>query len=200
MRLRADLVARALAVKTQVLATLRLQRIAEPPDARHWTRAWLAWLASPACGLSEQARFGASVGTSRPAAGRIAGVEARLAEATAGDAVVERLMSVKGVGRVTAWDDAPVIGRFDRLRPASSWRFCSVTPRASSGQRVADAGARPRGGRPAAQERADRGGPPAAPLRAPVAATVGLDGRAANASVIVAAVANRWVRWSCTTR
>ncbi|MEZ6232995.1 MAG: IS110 family transposase [Phycisphaerales bacterium] len=198
VRLRADLVARARAVKTQVLATLRLQRIAEPPDARRWTRAWLAWLASPACGLSEQARF--AVAMRRDELGqlraRIAGVEARLAEATAGDAVVERLMSVKGVGRVTAWTMRAVIGRFDRFTTGKQLaRFCAVTPRnASSGQRVADAGL-VRAGDPLlksvlieAAHRLRRYEPRWRQLSDSMAA------RGKPASVIVAAVANRWVR------
>src|SRR5262249_61457867 len=61
---------------------------------------------------------------------------------TAGDAVVERLRTIKGIGNVTAWTMRALIGRFDRFTTGKQLaRFCSVTPRnASSGQRVADSG------------------------------------------------------------
>jgi transposase len=74
--------------------------------------------------------------------GQIARVEARLKEATARDSIVEALLAIKGVGQVTAWTMRAIIGRFDRFRSGKQLsRFCAVTPRnASSGQRMADSG------------------------------------------------------------
>lgn len=198
VRLRADLVGRGRAVKTQILATLRLQRIAEPPDRRRWTRAWLAWLGSPECGLSEQARFavGMRLAEMDQLRTRIGTVEARLREASAGDVVVRRLLEIKGVGEVTAWTMRAAIGRFDRFATGKQLaRFCAVTPRnASSGQRMADAGL-VRAGDPLlksvlieAAHRLRRYEPRWRALSESMAA------RGKPTSVIVAAVANRWVR------
>lgn len=73
---------------------------------------------------------------------RIARVEAQLAQATAGDAIVEALLKIKGVGEITAWTMRALIGRLSRLASGKQLaRFCAVTPQsASSGQRVADSG------------------------------------------------------------
>jgi transposase len=198
VRLRADLVGTVRAVKTRILAVLRQQRIAEPTLSGRWSRKWLAWLGSPECGLSVQGRFAVEVYLEELAAlrARIGKVEARLGAATAGDAVVERLLTIKGVGEVTAWTMRALIGRFDRFANGKQLaRFCAVTPRnASSGQRVADSGMI-KAGDPQlksvvveAAQRLRRYEPRWQELSASMAA------RGKPASVIVGAVANRWLR------
>jgi transposase len=198
IRLRADLVARVRTVKTRILGTLRAQRIIEPTDrGGRWTRKWLAWLAgSP--DLSEDAAFIVRMHLDefKDLRRRIATVEARLEAKTKDDAVVQRLLTVDGVGPVTAWTMRALIGRFDRFTSGKELaRFCAVTPRnASSGQRMADAGL-VRAGDPLLKtvliQAAHR-------LRRRdtrwKAFSDQLKGRGKPVSVIVAAIANRWVR------
>lgn len=124
-------------------------------------------------------------------------VEARLSERTEGDTVVRRLREIKGVGPVTAWTMRALIGRFDRFRSGKALaRFCAVTPRnASSGGRVGDGGLI-KAGDPLlktvlieAAHRLRRYEPRWRALSSALSA------RGKPTSVIVAAVANRWVRW-----
>src|SRR5262249_23309121 len=127
---------------------------------------------------------------------RIARVESRLGEATAGDAVVERLLAIKGIGNVTAWTMRALIGRFDRFPNGKQLaRFRSVTPRhAPSGPRVGGSGLSRAGARQLkavvieAAQRLRRYEPRWRGLSEAMAA------RGKAASVIVGAVANRWLR------
>ena len=72
----------------------------------------------------------------------IAIVEKRLSEVTANNALVQRLMTIKAIGPVTAWYMAAEIAWFERFRNGKQLsRFCGLTPRnASSGSRQADSG------------------------------------------------------------
>ncbi len=197
VRLRADLVAQVRAVKTRILAVLREQRISEPAGFGRWCRKWMAWLTGEAA-LSQQGRFAVEVYVDEWAAlrARVARVEARLREATAGDEIVARLLGIKGVGEVTAWTMRALIGRFDRFTSGKQLaRFCAVTPRnASSGQRTGSAGMI-KAGDPQlksvvveAAQRLRRYEPRWRELSDSMAA------RGKPASVIVGAVANRWLR------
>jgi transposase len=69
-------------------------------------------------------------------------VEERLAESIAQDAIAQRLLAEPGIGLVTAATLRAEIGRFDRFRNGKQLcRFCGLSPRnASSGARQADAG------------------------------------------------------------
>jgi transposase len=127
----------------------------------------------------------------------VARVEARLAQVTADDPVVARLVALRGVGPVTAWALRAEVGRFDRFGTGKQLaRYCGLSPRnASSGQRQADAGLIKAGSallRATLIEAAhrlirydDRWKALAASLRA----------AGKPACVVAAAVANRWVRW-----
>lgn len=196
VRLRFDLVNQARACKTRILAVLRQQRIGEPERPGRWTRNWMAWLRG--CGVSAQGRFVIDLLAEELAGlgARIAQVERRLEDAVSGDRVVARLLSIKGVGPVTAWTMRALIGRFDRFATGKQLaRFCAVTPRnASSGERTADAGL-VRAGDPQlksvvieAAHRLRRYHPRWRELSESMRA------RGLPASVVVAAVANRWVR------
>jgi transposase len=201
VRLRADLVGRVRAVKTRVLSVLRLQRVAEPDKkdgGGRWRGKWLKWLQSEGAGVSEQGRYVLRIHMEElgELAARIKEVEARLRALTAGDAVVKRLLAIKGVGEVTAWTMRAIIGRFDRFATGKQLaRFCGVTPRnASSGERVADAGLIKSGDRllkSVLVEAAHR-------LRRyePRWESLGrkLKERGKASSLVIAAIANRWVR------
>ena len=124
-------------------------------------------------------------------------MEARLREAVAGDPLVEKLLTLKGVGPVTAVTIRAEVGRFDRFRTGKQLaRFCGLSPRnASRGTRQADAGlikAGCPGLREVLIEAAHR------LMRYDdrwKALTTSLVGRGKRKSVAAAAVANRWVRW-----
>jgi transposase len=195
VRLRADLVGQLRSTKVRILAVLRLQRVAEPACSR-WCKRWMAWLES--CGLSEQGRFAVEVYLEemRGLQERIRKVEARLRTTAAGDAVVTALQAIKGVGEVTAWTMRALIGQFDRFASSKHLaRFCAVTPRnASSGQRVADSGMI-KAGDPQlksvvieAAHRLRRYEPRWRALSESMRA------RGKAASVIIGAIANRWLR------
>jgi transposase len=198
VRLRADLVGSVRAVKVRLLAVLRQQRIVEPTGFGRWCRRWLAWLTDEGSGLSEQGRFTVEVYLEELAAlrSRVARVEARLRAATAEDAMILALKKIKGVGEVTAWTMRALIGRFDRFTSGKQLsRFCAVTPRnASSGERVADSGMI-RAGDPQlktvvieAAQRLRRYEPRWREL------SLSMAERGKPASVIIGAVANRWLR------
>jgi transposase len=107
------------------------------------------------------------------------------------------LLTLKGIGLVTAVTIRAEVGRFDRFRSGKQLaRFCGLTPRnASSGQRQADAGLI-KAGNPQlrtvlieAAHRLMRYDERWAVLNASMRA------RGKPGSVVAAAVANRWVRW-----
>jgi transposase len=194
---RVTLVQQRKQTKVRVLALLRERRIAEPPLSR-WTRGWMAWLRATD-ELTEMVRWIVDELLEEMAAiaERISSVEAKLREKTEGDPVVVRLMTIKGIGPVTAWMLRADIGRFDRFRTGKQLsRYCGLSPRnASSGERVADAGL----------VKAGRGA-----LRAVLVQSAhrlcryeprwaglyeSMRDRGKPACVAIAAVANRWVRW-----
>jgi transposase len=197
VRYRQQLVNERRALKLRVTALLREARLAEP-KLRRWGRPWLEWLAR-AEGLGSEARFvvHCHLANLRRLDEQIVQVELRLAAVTADDPVVKQLVALRGVGMVTAWALRAEIGRFDRFRTGKQLaRYCGLSPRnASSGQRQADAGLIKAGSellRATLIEAAHRlirfdprWGELAASLRS----------AGKPACVVVAAVANRWVRW-----
>jgi transposase len=183
--------------KLRIRALLREQRV-RPVRLSPWTQAWLAWLTTTE-ELSEQSRWIIARHQRRLQGLRqeIDAVETRLAHLTATDTLVMALCGHKGIGAVTAWTMRAEIGRFDRFRTGKQLaRFCGLSPRnASSGQRQADAGLIQAGNRhlratliEAAQRliRFDRRWADFA---------VEMLQRGKPKCVVIAAVANRWVRW-----
>jgi len=197
VRYRQQLVNERRNIKLRVGALLRDQRIRNAP-ARPWTLAWLAWVGQ-ASRLSEQSRWivARHLIRMKQLSIEIREVEGRLTSATKADPVVEGLCALSGIGPVTAWTIRAEIGRFDRFGTGKQLsRFCGLSPRnASSGARQADSGLIKAGNRElratlieAAHRliRFDRKwGDLAGTLLA----------RGKPKCVVVAAVANRWVRW-----
>jgi transposase len=185
-------------LKLQIGATLREVRQKPPAAVNAWTKVWLAWLTDTAV-LSPNARLITRHRLARLAAlaKEIRAVERLLARQTNKDALVQRLLTLPGIGLVTAVTIRAEIGRFDRFRTGKQLaRFCGLSPRnASSGQRQADAGLI-KAGNPALRtvlvEAAHR------LIRydekwMKFAGRLGLRGK--PISVITAGVANRWLRW-----
>jgi len=140
---RQSLVKQLTATKLRIRALLREARIKPAAGLNAWTRPWLHWLRHIAP-LEDQARWIVEqhLDELQTLQRRIYQVGKRLEQATAEDPVVARLLSFKGIGRVTACVMRAAIGRFDRFRSGKQLaRFCGLSPRnASSGQRQADAG------------------------------------------------------------
>jgi transposase len=185
-------------LKLQIGAALREARQKPPAELNPWTKAWLAWLENRAV-LSPNARFIIHRRLIRLAAlvKEIRAVEGLLAKQTAKDPLVQKLLTLKGIGLVTAVTIRAEIGRFDRFRTGKQLtRFCGLSPRnASSGQRQADAGLI-RAGNPQLRavlvEAAHR------LMRYDEKWTrfaARLSGRGKPVSLISAAIANRWMRW-----
>lgn len=185
-------------LKLQIGAALREVRQKPPEDINPWTKAWLDWLTNRA-ELSPNSRLIVRRRVQRLAelAQEIRAAERLLAEQTQNDPLVQKLLTLPGIGLVTAVTIRAEIGRFDRFRTGKQLaRFCGLSPRnASSGQKQADAGLVKAGNpqlRTVLVEAAhrlirydDRWTKLAGQLRL----------RGKPVSVIVAAVANRWVRW-----
>lgn len=198
VRHRAQLVRRRVEVKLRIRGLLRENRV-RCAHSSAWTKAWLAWLAGDAP-LSASDRWIvedhlAEIGS---LAQRIAAVEARIKAAVADDPVTEKLMTLPGVGLITAVTMRAEIGRFDRFTTGKQLaRFCGVTPRnASSGARQADAGLIKAGNpelRSVLIELAHRLTGRMKGRWADLAHSMLVRGKPKN--VVVAAVANRWVRW-----
>lgn len=200
VRLRANLVKRVKALKTRILGVLRLQRVVEDEEVvgNRWTQKWLKWLKSERA-ISSEGRFVITehLEEYESLKKRISETEARLRARCKSDGVVQGLLAIKGIGEVTAWTMRAVIGRFDRFRTGKQLaRFCGVTPRnVSSGERVADAGLIKAGDAllksvlVEAAHRLRRGHARWRKLAAK------LEKRGKHKNVIVAAIANRWVRW-----
>ncbi len=198
MRHRAQLVRRRKDTKLRVRGLLRENRL-KCPDANAWTKAWHAWLLNHA-ELSESDRWIMEdhVAELRSLSVRIVAVEERIRTRTKDDPVVAQLMAQQGVGLVTAVTLRAEIGRFDRFDTGKQLsRFCGVTPRnASSGSRQADAGLIKAGNpelRTVLIELAHRLIRASAGRWGKLAA--GMLARGKPKNVVVAAIANRWVRW-----
>jgi len=197
VRLRADVVARVRAVKTRILGVLRAHRIKEPAEWSRWTKKWLGWLDGEVA-LATGARFVVDehLAELREHRARLARVEAKLTEQTAEDRVVVSLLEKDGIGKVTAWTMRAMIGDFGRFASGKQLsRFCAVTPRnASSGERVADAGL-VRAGDPLLKSVLIEGAHRLRRLDKRWGEfSERLKAKGKPTGVIVAAIANRWVR------
>lgn len=140
-RHRSELAQQKRATKLRVRAMLRNQRLVAPCNA--WTKAWLSWLRDEAQ-LGEQGRWvlNRHLRELERLTAEIKIIEQRLAELTGRDRFVQFLLGQRGIGLVTAVTMRAELGRVDRFRTAKQLsRFCGVSPRnASSGNRQADAG------------------------------------------------------------
>jgi transposase len=196
-RFRQQLVAQRRNCKLRIRALLRDGRV-KSPTGKAWSAAWMQWLRQTA-EVSEQTRWILDRQLAHLAylSAEIRTVEKHLAALTTDDPVVQKLLSLSGVGLVTAITLRAEIGRFDRFRNGKQMsRFCGLSPRnASSGQRQADAGLIKAGNgelRAVLIELAHR------LVRydhrwTKLAMSLRIAGK--PGSVIAAAIANRWVRW-----
>ena len=197
VRYRQTLVREQRTLKLRIGGALREARQRVPEEYNPWTKAWVAWIQNIAT-LSPNARLVVERQLARLAQLRqeIREVEAILAEQTANDPLVQKLLEQPGIGLITAATIRAEIGRFDRFRSGKQLaRFCGLSPRnASSGTRQADAGLIKAGNRELrtvlieAAHRLMRYDERWLKLNHQ------LRHRGKPGSVVAAAVANRWVR------
>lgn len=183
-------------IKLRLSGLLRDQRIRSAP-ARPWTKPWVHWLRHTEA-LSEQSRWIVDRLLARMTlvVANIAEVEERLGAVTKDDPMVQELCAMKGIGLVTAWTIRSEIGRFDRFQSGKQLsRFCGLSPRnASSGTRVADAGLVKAGNRQLRATLIEAAHRLIRFDRYWVEFAGALLDRGKPKCVVVAAVANRWVR------
>ena len=129
-------------LKLRIRALLREHRIARPDDVGSWSRAWLAWLKR--IELDDVSRFlmDEHLEELKRTQQKIREIEGRLKAFVADDALVAKLLLIVGIGPITAITMRAEIARFERFDTGKQLsRYCGVSPRnASSGQRQADAG------------------------------------------------------------
>jgi transposase len=198
VRHRSQLVRRRRDVKLRIRGLLRENRV-RCNHATAWRKAWLEWLEHEAP-LAESDRWIVDdhLAELTSLTRRITALEAKIRVAVADDPIVAKLLAQPGVGLVTAVTMRAEIGRFDRFDTGKQLaRFCGVTPRnASSGARQADAGLIAAGNpelRSVLIELAHRLIHRIQGRWADLAHGMLTRGKPKN--VVVAAVANRWVRW-----
>lgn len=198
---RQALVEEARRVKLRVRALLRDLRIRKPEAVRRvWTKrgqSWLMELTSDARLPSEsQWLLQRHLDHLRYLAAEIVAYEKRLEQTVGEDPLVKRLLEQAGIGLITACVLRAEIGQFERFGSGKQLaHYCGVSPQnASSGERQADAGL-VRGCNRQLKlalielaHRLKRYDPHWRDL----AARLALAGK--PSCVIVAAVANRWVR------
>jgi transposase len=196
VRYRQQLVDQRRALKLRVGALLRDHRVRRP-EGKSWTKRWQRWLRMLVLASESRWILDRHLEAVELLDGQIAAAEQRLEQGTVDDWLVGFLQGFNGVGLVTACTLRAEIGEFDRFRSGKQLsRFCGLTPRnASSGLRQADAGLIKAGN---AQLRAT--------LMQVSHQLIRRDRRwhafairQLNAGkkkcVVVAAVANRWIRW-----
>lgn len=196
---RQNLIDQRRAAKLRIGAVLREHRAQAQAPTRlsRWTRLWVAWARSVAP-LSPQARWIVNelMDEVEHLDKRIRAVDTRLREASGDDSLLKKLMKEPGIGEVTAWALRAFVGRFDRFSTGKQLsRYCGLSPcNASSGTRQADAGL-VRGCNRLLRAILIQAGHRLIRTEkrwADLART--MRGRGKPACVVVAAVANRWMR------
>lgn len=142
VRHRARLVKDRTRVKLRIRAILREQRLKAPAGIGAWTHDWLGWLESLKLDATTTFLRDEHLEELDRLSRKIREAERLLQKRTADDAMVQKLLTIPGIGLITAVTMRAEIACFDRFDNGKQLsRYCGVTPRnASSGKKVADAG------------------------------------------------------------
>jgi transposase len=184
------------ALKQRIGGVLRSERV-KVTGVNRWTKAWVAAVRDHA-GLSATARWliGDLLDELDSMVRRLDRAVCQLRVMTTGDALVAKLLTLEGIGEVTAWALRASIGTFSRFAKAKQLcRYCGLSPKnTASGQRqtaghlIQLADRRLRALLVQAAQRLVR----VAPRWRVLLSRLVSAGKARN--VAVAAVANRWLR------
>jgi len=140
---RQQLVDQRRSCKLRVGAILREHRVQPPEKLSRWCKGWISFVRTTDQ-LPEAMRWivDQTLEQIEYLNKTILSAEQRLCKATEQDAVVKKLMEQEGIGQVTAWVLRAFVGRFDRFGTGKQLgRYCGLSPRnASSGNRQADGG------------------------------------------------------------
>lgn len=196
VRYRQQLVNQRRNVKLRIRALLRDERLKLSSNV--WTKAWLAALRD--CSLLPSITrwvMNQLLDQLQEFNRRVREVEQRIGEEVADDAIVLKLLEQPGIGLITAATMRAEIAQFERFQTGKQLsRFCGLSPRnASSGEKQADAGLVKAGNQGLrtvlieAGQRLVRYDERWGVLGARLSA------KGKPRSVVVAAVANRWIRW-----
>lgn len=142
VRHRQQLVKRRTAVKLRIRAILRELRIGSPKDLNAWTLRWMAWLKGLELSAVRTFLRDELLDELQRLEAGIKSTEQLLKTQMTNDAVYAKLLEQDGIGFITAVTMRAEIARFDRFDSGKQLaRYCGVTPRnASSGEKQADAG------------------------------------------------------------
>lgn len=129
-------------IKLRIRALLREHRITKPEGIGAWSLLFLTWLRQ--IELDETSRFlmNEYLDELQRVQKKLREVESMMRKQTADDALVIKLMEIPGIGPITAITMRAEIARFERFNNGKQLsRYCGISPRnASSGERQADAG------------------------------------------------------------
>lgn len=196
VRYRYGLVEQRKQVKMRIRALLRNHRIVNPHNP--WTQAWKYWLFSDSNPASPSVKWilKQHYAQIEHFAKLIDAAEKRIKKMTENDSVVASLLQQAGVGFVTAVTMRALIGRFDRFRTGKQLaHFCAICPRNNSTGGKATTGGLIKAGDPMLRiilvEAAHRLIRYDAHWRG-LADRLRQNGK--KTCVIIAAVANRWMR------
>jgi transposase len=185
------------AVKLRIGAVLREHRAKAPQDLSRWSGPWIYW-AKTTGQLSQSARWivGDLMDELEHLNKKVTAVEKRLEELTADDAHIKTLLAQPGIGPVTAWVWRAFVGPVDRFASGKHLsRYCGLSPcNSSTGSRQADAGLIQGCNRLLRATLIQAGHRLMRTEKRWMEFAQKMRSRGKPACVIVAAVANRWVR------
>jgi len=131
------------AVKLRIGALLREHRANTPKKMSRWSRAWINWVRiTPQLSFDARWITGELLDELDHLNKKVSMADDRLRQSVGDDPLVQKLMEEPGIGEVTAWTLRAFVGRFDRFTSGKQLsRYCGLSPcNASSGARQADAG------------------------------------------------------------
>ena len=198
VRYREQLVQQRTRTKVRVRALLRDNRIKEPKGLNAWTKGWFAWLEHQK-EITDDDRWMLQDHQEeiRCLAERIKKTAEKIDDYIADDPMVSTLLTMEGVGPVTAAVLRAEIGSVNRFQSGKELaRFCGVTPcNASSGKRQADSGMVKAGNKLLRKVLVELGHRLArSPNSKWYKKAVEMRKRGKHANVVAVALANRWVR------
>jgi transposase len=143
VRFRRQLVEERRDVKLRIRALLRDERIVlHTAQGKAWTKRWLKQLTEVVLRPTSAWIMEQQLQRLQELSQRILQVEQRLQACVADDAVMQKLLTLPGIGLITATTLRAEVAQFERFQSGKQLaRYCGLSPRnASSGERQSDSG------------------------------------------------------------